>query len=398
MLLVTTERADFDVVLVGGGLASGLVALALATQRPDWRVAVVDRRARGASPVVSHTWSFHDADVPDAAVWSWLRPTVEASWPGYDVWFPEGSPTEGGGGAYHTITQARFDAAVDGALAAQSGTWIRGEATALTTRRASLSDGRVLEARLVLDARGPQQLAPWPAQSGYQKFVGVEVELAAPCGLQRPLLMDATVPQLDGYRFVYTLPLSPTRVLIEDTMYADGPALDVDYVAERAHAYARGRGWRVLRELRREVGVLPLPWGPATADDSDRAAPRIGYAGNWFHATTGYSLPVGLRIAALVAGASRATLADDVRTGLATLRAVLAPQQRFFRLLNRLLFTAVAPEERWRIFARFYGLPAATVARFYALRTTRADRLRVLCGRIPRGLSVTSALFREATA
>ena len=43
--------------------------------------------------------------------------------------------------------------------------------------------------------------------------------------------MDATVPQRDGFRFVYTLPFAPDRVLIEDTYYSDG--LDLDPAALR---------------------------------------------------------------------------------------------------------------------------------------------------------------------
>ena len=36
---------------------------------------------------------------------------------------------------------------------------------------------------------------------------------------------DATVEQLDGFRFLYTLPFGPDQLLVEDTRYSDGPAL-----------------------------------------------------------------------------------------------------------------------------------------------------------------------------
>ena len=35
------------------------------------------------------------------------------------------------------------------------------------------------------------------------------------------VVMDATVPQEDGFRFVYALPLDPDRVLVEDTYFSD---------------------------------------------------------------------------------------------------------------------------------------------------------------------------------
>jgi lycopene beta-cyclase len=56
---------------------------------------------------------------------------------------------------------------------------------------------------------------------------------------------------------------------------------------------------------------------------------------------------------------------------------------RFYRDLGRMLFQAAAPEERWRIFARFYRLPEPLIERFYAGRSTTFDKLRVLTGRPP---------------
>ncbi|MFN7177847.1 MAG: lycopene cyclase family protein, partial [Thermaurantiacus sp.] len=88
---------------------------------------------------------------------------------------------------------------------------------------AVLSDGTRLDAPCVLDARGAQ---PGPhLVTGFQKFVGVEIECDAPHGQTHPVIMDATVPQLDGYRFIYLLPFTDRRILIEDTRYSDGADL-----------------------------------------------------------------------------------------------------------------------------------------------------------------------------
>ena len=53
--------ATFDCVIAGGGLAGGLVALALARPSADARVALVEADDRLGG---NHTWSFHDSDVP----------------------------------------------------------------------------------------------------------------------------------------------------------------------------------------------------------------------------------------------------------------------------------------------------------------------------------------------
>jgi lycopene beta-cyclase len=146
--------------------------------------------------------------------------------------------------------------------------------------------------------------------------------------------------------------------------------------------------------LREEIGVLPMP---------TRGLPRqklgspfdAGYAGGWFHPTTAYSLPIALRVALAVAAVPPGESLSDA---LAPLAREQRRQFRFGAFLNRLLFGAFAPEDRWNVLARFYRLPEETIHRFYALETTRRDRLRILCGRPPRGMSFTPTALRSALA
>jgi lycopene beta-cyclase len=48
-------------------------------------------------------------------------------------------------------------------------------------------------------------------------------------------------------------------------------------------------------------------------------------------------------------------------------------EQRVFRLLNRMLFLAAAPPERYRILQHFYRLPEPVIDRFYAGRLQPGD-------------------------
>src|SRR5690606_35304720 len=124
--------------------------------------------------------------------------------------------------------------------------------------RVRLDDGRVLEAPLVSDARGPERLESG-ASAGYQKFVGLELELDADAPTGEPLLMDACVDQSEGFRFVHVLPWSARRVLIEDTYYSPSAALEVVALRERVLDYAARSGYRVRAVVRQEHGVLPIP-------------------------------------------------------------------------------------------------------------------------------------------
>ncbi len=74
----------WDLILVGGGLANGLIAWRLHHARPDLRLLMVEA---GAQPGGNHTWSFHQADLTEAQH-RWIAPLVSHRWPGYEVRFP----------------------------------------------------------------------------------------------------------------------------------------------------------------------------------------------------------------------------------------------------------------------------------------------------------------------
>lgn len=61
-------------------------------------------------------------------------------------------------------------------------------------------------------------------------------------------------------------------------------------------------------------------------------------------------------------------------------------------MLTTMLFSAAHPQERYRVLERFYTLPEGLIERFYAARSTRFDRLRVLAGKppVPLGAAIAS--------
>jgi len=245
---------------------------------------------------------------------------------------------------------------------------------------------QTLEATAVVDARGPD--ADDPPPGGFQKFVGLEVRTARPHGVRRPVLMDATVPQLDGYRFFYVLPLAHDRLLIEDTRFADGTHLEVGELRAACHAYAHERGWSIAEVVREEHGVLPMPIRVAL-DDADVGPLRAGVQGGWFHPATGYSFPVAARLAAVIGAHPPEDLFGEA---LARLRDRHRRQLGIATALNRLLFRWFAPDDRHHVLARFYRLPEPSIHRFYALDLRLGDVARIFAGRPPRGLSLRARM------
>jgi lycopene beta-cyclase len=374
----------FDYVLVGGGLQSGLCALALAAHQPGARIAMVER---GAVPGGNHTWCVHEGDLSPADR-AWVEPLLVHRWDGYDVAFPAHRRTLPS--SYAAVTSARFAEVVTAAIARGGGEVLTG-ATALDVqaREVVVAVGggrRTLRGDVVVDARGPDHGAPPPG--GFQKFVGLEVTTARPHGVARPVMMDATVEQLDGYRFLYVLPLAADRLLVEDTYFSDSAYLDVAELRERTLRYAAQRGWAVAAIDRQEQGVVPLPW--ALDVPTPTAGPLVGgVQGGWFHPVTGYSFPVAARLAALVGRTPPGALFGDE---LAALAARHRRQLGVALRMNWMLFRWFPPERRYHVLERFYRLPEPTIRRFYALDLTAADVARIFVGRPPRGMSWKAAL------
>ncbi len=365
--------ARFDLLILGCGLAGGLAALALTAKRPELRIGIVEA---GETLGGNHVWSFFASDI-DPADRELVEPLIVHRWRGYDVRFPTHRRVIDE--PYHSMTSGRLDEVVRAALPA--GAITRGIVSKVAPTAVTLDDGRVIDAAVLLDTRGAGDLSV--LSCGWQKFVGQVVTTDKPHGVDRPTVMDATVDQAEGYRFVYVLPFGPSELFVEDTYYSDTSDLDVAALKARIADYASARGWKAAPTNHVETGVLPVvmsgdfdDYWPAT-DETARGGVRAGL----FHPLTSYSLPDAVRFASWLA--REAPLDDNLGQATRAFARRHWARGGFDRLLSRMLFKAALPRERYRILERFYRLPAPLIARFYAGRSTLGDRVRILAGKPP---------------
>ena len=364
-----------DIAIVGGGLSGALIAYRLQQRRPDLSLAILERSARLGG---EHTWSFHTPDVSPEAL-AWLQPFIVHRWDAQSVAFPSYKRRFSTG--YCSITSDRLATVIENRL----GSAIRNNSEVVDVQcdHVTFRDGGALAVEAVIDCRGDQRSDH--LSLGFQKFVGQEIRFKEPHGLDAPIIMDASVPQKDGYRFVYMLPFDERTALVEDTRYADGAHLDVEEIRRDITDYLSDHGWSTDAILREEEGVLPIALGgdiDAYWNEGEAGVARAGMRAALFHPLTGYSLPNAAALADLIAE-------QDDFSGDALFRLTRQysmdqwKRGAFYRLLCRMLFRAAEPAERYKVLERFYKLPQPLIERFYAGVSPVRDKARILVGKPP---------------
>ena len=367
---------QYDLAIAGGGLVGGLVALALAKLRPDLDIALVEAEDHFGG---NHIWSFFESDVEPEHRWL-VDPLISRQWDSYDVHFPKYSRSLGNG--YFSIESGNLDRELRKRLPATA-LKTGQKAKAVSKERVGLTDGSEIAAQAVLDVRGSGDVSALDV--GWQKFCGQMLRLKEPHGLERPVIMDATVEQIDGYRFIYCLPFSDTDIFIEDTYYADTAALDSDISHARIAEYAADQGWQIETVLSEEKGQLPVIYGgdfEAFWAANRGVDARAGARAALIQPITSYSLPMAVKTAILIAEMPEISQAklDKMLRNLARKH---WKNGKFYRMLCAFLFLGADPDKRYKTLEHTYTKDEKLLARFYAGKSTRLDQANLLTGKPP---------------
>ena len=394
--------SQVDYAIVGGGLAGGLIALALHRARPDARIRLIEAgRVIGGN----HRWSWFDSDL-SAKGRELLSVFRQTGWDkGYDVQFPKYRRTLAT--AYRSMASGDFHEGLlrelpdDAVMLGRKAVAL--DASGVDLAPGEFGDGERIKARSVIDCRS---FAPSEhLNGGWQVFLGRHMKLSDPHGIDRPVIMDADVEQSaphgngSAYRFVYVLPLGSHEVFVEDTYYADDPRLDRSALSGRIDQYVREHGWDENAIVGHEAGVLPvLTGGDFAAYRREVEIPGVtlaGARGGFTHPLTSYTMCVAVENALVMA--KEADLSGPQLAALFQSRAHSHWRRTaYYRLLARFLFFAAKPERRVKVFQRFYQLREGLIERFYAARSNPFDKLRVLWGEPPVPIpSAIAAMFRR---
>ncbi|QSE84467.1 lycopene cyclase family protein [Rhodococcus koreensis] len=277
------------------------------------------------------------------------------------------------------------------------GTVIAGRAMDISPTSVRLDDGSTLNAHAVVDARGTGDSPDLAQQTAY----GVVVDpgtAAHALGGEAAVFMDWRrdngTSSMDAPSFLYGVPLTRDRFLLEETCLVGRPPLPISELATRLHDRLRARGITVPShsDVERVRFAVEPPPEAGRSHSSDQV--RFGARAGLMHPGTGYSVAASL----LYADA----LARDLRDGSnARLWPWKARAVASLRSIGLRVLLDLGPEHVPEFFGHFFDLPPQLQAAYLSERSNPRGTLSAM-GRMflassgdIRGVILRSTLRRE---
>ncbi|WP_062461973.1 lycopene cyclase family protein [Demequina soli] len=364
-----------DAVILGGGAAGLSLVCHLAESAWDGDLVVVDDASR---PLDGRAWAWWSRGelLLDRIAESVLPTATVAG----ERWARR-MPLEPY--AYRTLTGPALGSAADEALARRGWRRLTGRAIALSGDDAraavavDLPGGGTADiaARWVLDGVGPGE-PPRPADAGPRlELDGVTIETEADAfDPDAVTLMDFRTDQADGLAFMYVLPSSARRALVERVRFVvpGGEAADEAPVdaAQALDAYLGDvLGLGDHRIVPRERGSIPLDAHPAAR--AAGAVVPVGARAGMVKASTGYGFARIQRHSAALAAA----LAAGTDPGRAL------PASAWARVLDGALLRVIRDDPAGAqevLAALLLRHPVDRVLRFLDEEASAAEQLRIV--------------------
>ncbi len=365
-----SSKVDYDIAIIGAGLAGLSLAVRLADlSAPRLRVLLVDSRTHYCR---DRTWSYWSGVVPHP-----FQAAVSSHWDAWMIATDQGVVKRSVPGVrYESLcADAVYDLAFT-RLHQADNVEIRLGTHIVTLEeegdQVTLRLPEQVRVRRVFDSRPPIELG----QHGLiQRFLGQEIETDQPVfDPNTALLMDFRVSQ-EATHFVYVLPLSPQRALIEDTYFAPPGFCPPDHRATLTAYLAQRYGIHKTRLLFEEQGALPMdPWF-RPRQRSPRIHP-LGSAAGALRPATGYGF------IAIQAQCER--IVQDLKLGR-TPRAI-TKRSGLVRWMDRIFLLCLSrmPHCSPAIFhALFAHCPPRVLIRFLSEQARFTDCVRVATALLP---------------
>lgn len=277
---------SYDYIIAGGGLAGLSLAFYLNHSRlKNKKILIIDRDAKTAN---DHTWCFWQKEK------SAFEEIVFHRWK--TLWF-HGTKNFSellnfGDYEYKMICAVDFYAFIRKELSRNPNiSFIQSEIKSINIETALVktANGEFIAKEYVFDSFARRNYDNQKYQNLWQHFVGWTIEIDEDVFVpNEATLFDFRVEQKEECRFLYVLPFSPKKALLEFTIFSDNLLEKNEY-----EFYLKDYISRVLKKenykiLETESGVIPMSDEPHTQMPSPKVV-RIGTAGGYVKPSTGYS-------------------------------------------------------------------------------------------------------------
>ncbi|MCE2517828.1 MAG: lycopene cyclase [Alphaproteobacteria bacterium] len=311
-----------------------------------------------------HSWGFFVMDeLADAAA------MARKSWTKWQIITPDAAFTQHSTNhPYAGLESKAWLTHCRGAALANGVKFTQAIITAISDQGVVDTDHGAIKAGMIYDSRPPSP----PDGAMIQHFIGHEVETPRPVfDPDCAVLMDFRCDQSRGIHFIYVLPYSDRRALIESTMFS--PKLEDDGFYETAIASYLKDQLKVdnAMVLRREKGAIPMAEVGRAISGGPVPVIPIGARGGAIRPSSGYAFGfIQQQITALTTALS----ADK-------LPSTTSPHQPIDLMMDRLFLKVIArrPSLAPRLFAAMAkALNGDEMALFMSGRATMGLRLKVI--------------------
>lgn len=372
------NTSAYDIILLGAGCA-GLSLLLRLADNPDFdkkKVLLIDRDTKKTN---DRTWCFWETGQ------GYFEPILTKSWGDLEFKSNDFSGRLDVGPYrykmirgldFYTYCFTRIKTMLNVEV-------IHDEVVAITPTDIQLSSTNISRANALVFS---SLFSTPPQQKGkhylLQHFKGWVIETEKDCfNEQVATLMDFTVSQANGTGFVYVLPLTPRKALIEYTLFSPellSPRLYDEVLRQYIAQRLQGTSYNIREE---EFGVIPMT--NARFPRIKEGVYQIGTAGGQTKASTGYTFQFIQQQATQIAA--------NLRMGKEPLHGIADRNGRFMwydRILLHVLAENKLPGDK--VFARLFARnKASLIFRFLDNATHWGEELRIMA-------SVQQAVFIRA--
>lgn len=286
------SESQHDIIIAGGGLAGLSMGYFLKDLAPELDVLILERRERYEQDRHWGFWHLHHQPHP-------FEMLISTYYTGWKLVSPYGKTTRPESKRYHycVIRSGDFYAHLSQTL----GSWLKMGISCDAIRAHYVSSGEhTYRARIVFNAL-PPAVREVPL---YQSFLGRVIETETPIfDAQQMTLMDFSIPQPErGFGFLYILPFSATRALIEPTQFTPNAAASHWY-DERIIDFLKHHQVKRWQEIEQERAALPMAMTPCMMNHEamNREGIPLGMRAGWMRPSTGYAFQKTMQLSRLYA-------------------------------------------------------------------------------------------------